>query len=194
MAETFDPNAPVPGDAQAVQLELLPLKPAGALAAGAENLVPSVRGPGRPAGSKNKNTQEWRDYILGRFTSPLIALGDTFTRGVADLAKELGCTKLEAFKLQIQAAKELAPYVHQKMPIAVDAGEGGLIHLTINHAAATAQMGAAAVPAAIEILQEKDEENQLLSEDDFLQSDNENSDKSENAFEYQEVNSHEQTD
>ena len=30
------------------------------------------------------------------------------------------------------AAKELAPYIHQKMPMAIETGDKGLIHLTIN--------------------------------------------------------------
>jgi hypothetical protein len=78
------------------------------------------------------------DYILSRYTSPLIALAETYARPVQDLAKELGCDKLEAFKLQLVAAKELAPYLHQKLPIAIDTGEKGLIHLTINAGTAAA--------------------------------------------------------
>lgn len=115
----------------AEQLDLLPLRKADQ-GAEAENRLSTSAGKGRPAGSKNRRTQEMADFILSQYRSPLIALAETYSRPVQDLAKELACDKLEAFKLQMAAAKELAPYVHQKMPMAVDVGEGGLIGLTIN--------------------------------------------------------------
>jgi hypothetical protein len=127
----------VPNFVDAEQLSLIPLRKVedGAEAVSRGSLA---RGVGRPPGSKNRRTQEMADYILSRYTSPLIALAETYARPVQDLAKELGCDKLEAFKLQLVAAKELAPYLHQKLPIAIDTGEKGLIHLTINAGTAAA--------------------------------------------------------
>ena len=82
----------------------LPLQPRGA------------SGPkgGRPAGARNRRTQEWVDFILGQYRSPLVVLAETYSRPVAELAAELGCDKLEAFKAQQAAAVALAPYLHQR--------------------------------------------------------------------------------
>lgn len=98
----------------AVQVELLPLDPLDRVAA-----IRAPRGPGRPAGAVNKRTEGWAKFLLSRYQSPLIGLAETYSRPVADLAMELGCTKLEAFKLQMQAKAELAPYLHGKMPVEI---------------------------------------------------------------------------
>lgn len=106
------------------------------------------RGVGRPAGSKNKVTKAWQDYLLSQYTSPLEVLASTMTRSVQDLAKALGYIKYasdgvtmirnpspdelrECLKIQLSCAKELAPYLHQKQPQAVELGEGGLMTLNI---------------------------------------------------------------
>jgi AraC-like DNA-binding protein len=75
--------------------------------------------PGRPAGSVAKKTAEWQACMLGRYRSPLVVLGEIFSRSVTELAEELGCTRLEAFDRQLKAAVELAPFIHSKMPAAV---------------------------------------------------------------------------
>lgn len=111
------------------QLDLLPLSERG----DREELAPE--GParrGRPPGSKNKRTEAWQDYLLGKYRSPLEVLAQTFSRPTAELARELGCTLLEAFKEQLDAAKDLAPYLHQKMPQAIDLKGIPVVPLTIN--------------------------------------------------------------
>lgn len=124
------------------QLALLPLRQTES-AAGSGNPAAPHRGVGRPQGSKNKRAQAWADYLLAHYTSPLVGLAEMYSRSVRELAEELGFTNnlgrrakpeelLEILRLQVAAMKELAPYVHQKMPMAVDVGENGLIHLTIN--------------------------------------------------------------
>lgn len=84
--------------------------------------VPGVerekRGRGRPAGSVNKSTQEWSRYIQTNYRSPLEFFAETCNRPALQLAKELDCEPLEAFKAQMICAKELAPYLHSKMPAA----------------------------------------------------------------------------
>ncbi|WP_022729764.1 hypothetical protein [Fodinicurvata sediminis] len=128
-------EAPEPED-QGEQLELLPgpLKPADQVAqeaAEAAGAAPDVRrGPGRPPGAKNRRTEAWTEYLLSQYRSPLVVLAETYSRPVADLARELGCKKEDAFRHQIQAAKELAPYVHQKLPVAVQV-EGKVVQLSI---------------------------------------------------------------
>jgi hypothetical protein len=88
-------------------------------------------GAGRPPGSKNKRTAEWTDYILSRHVSPLVFLAQTYTRPAADLAKELKCKTEDAFRIQVAAAKELAPYVHQKQPVAVEVSSTGVVQLVL---------------------------------------------------------------
>ena len=165
VAELHDPAAPVPGAIDGEQLDMLPL---GNLSV--ERNLAVVRGRGRPAGAKNKNTQEWRDFLLARYTSPLEGLAWVCNVPVNELASMLGTTRLEAFKLQITAMKELAPYVHQKMPQALDLGDKGLINLVLNTLpASVAAVGDQAKGMIIEVLNES-EQNQIFSRADIKNS------------------------
>ncbi|KKL91822.1 hypothetical protein LCGC14_1890840 [marine sediment metagenome] len=92
---------------------------------------PQGRGPGRPPGARNRRTDEWVDYLLARYRSPLIVLAEMYSRSVGELVKEVGCTKLEAIKLQIFAAEKLAPFVHQKQPLAIQVDAHGVVRLVI---------------------------------------------------------------
>ena len=76
--------------------------------------------PGRPKGARNRSTQAWTQYILSRYQSPLVFLAETMSRPATDLAAELECDQLEAFKIQMVAASKLAEYVHQKQPVSAD--------------------------------------------------------------------------
>lgn len=78
------------------------------------------RGAGRPAGSPNRSTEQWRQFLLTKYRSPLEVLCATYSRPVTDLQAELACTRLEAFKIQLDAASEAAPYLHGKMPVQVE--------------------------------------------------------------------------
>ena len=84
-----------------------------------EEDVPAPVAVGRPAGSVQRSTAEWQRFMLTRYRSPLVVLAETYSRPLQDLAEELGCTRLEAFELQRKSAVDLAPYLHSKMPIAV---------------------------------------------------------------------------
>ncbi len=119
--------------------------------------------PGRPAGSVARHTAQWRQLILGQYRSPLIAMAETYSRPVDELAKDLGCTRREAFEIQMRAAAELAPFVHSKMPIAVQ-GEGlPQVGITLAVSAETAAaMGAALPPVPMP----RTVVNQALSKDD----------------------------
>lgn len=126
------------------QLDLL-----GAPAANVENEAPRVRGVGRPPGALNKRTSDWTDHILANYQSPLVFLAKTFSRPVELLAAELGASKADAFALQIDAAKNLAPYVHQKQPLAVNVDGRGVIQLileTPGEAGAAGQLDAGSGP------------------------------------------------
>jgi hypothetical protein len=86
---------------------------------------------GRPPGSRNKRTQQWVDFILANFESPLITLAKIYTSDTAALARKLACTLEDALRIKISAAKELAPYLHQKQPIAVQVSSAGTVTLVI---------------------------------------------------------------
>lgn len=126
---------PAAGVAEQAELPLPkgPLRPA-RLADGTEAAsAPRVPGrPGRPVGRMNKSTEAWRDYLLARYQSPLIGMAETINRRASDLALELGCDPVEAFKLQIACMRELAPFLHSKMPVAVQMAGQAPIPLVIN--------------------------------------------------------------
>ena len=72
-------------------------------------------GKGRPPGARNHRTQFWSDYIPRRYGSPLEVLAQVMRSPTADLARELGCSKLDAFGEKRKAAEALAPYLHPKL-------------------------------------------------------------------------------
>ncbi|MCK4944780.1 MAG: hypothetical protein KAS59_00775 [Alphaproteobacteria bacterium] len=160
--EILEPEKVPPGSRLAAQLELMPLP------LDAVDLPATGKRGGRPKGSKNKNTEAWQEFLLSRYSSPLEGLAQVISMPVADLARLLGCKKIDAFKCQLTAMATLAPYLHQKMPLAIDGGEHGLVSLIINAGAA----GAAATAednSIIDVLPDV-EENQGLSDDDNVES------------------------
>lgn len=125
---------------------------------------PPKRGRGRPEGARNKRTQEVADYLLSRYRSPLEVLAETYSLPVEVLAQKLGCTPYEAKKLQVAAADKLAPYLHQKQPVAIDAGERGLVQLVIEAAALANGPAPAEGGVVIDVTPVESEENQQVSE------------------------------
>lgn len=97
---------------------------------------------GRPKGAVNRRTADMVRYILSQHRSPLVVMAQTYTRSPRELAIELemfarnddGSVKrgadgepllapgalVKAFELQQQSARDLAPYLHSKMPQAVE--------------------------------------------------------------------------
>jgi hypothetical protein len=94
---------------------------------------------GRPKGARNRSTEEWRRHILSRYRSPAVFLAEMYSRTPAQLAAELGLYKWhegklvidprtgeavlatgEAASMQQAAAIALLPYVHQKLPQAIE--------------------------------------------------------------------------
>lgn len=175
VAESFRPDDPVPGAVAAEQLPLLPLRQVGGAAAEAEP-DPARRGAGRPPGAKNRSTEAWRKFLLSQYPSPLVALAEMYSRSVFDLALELGFASdqpggrkakpeelLELVKIQLQCAKELAPYVHQKQPMAIEAGNGGLMQLVINTGTYSAKQVEEAGVMRVNFIDVESESNQGLS-------------------------------
>lgn len=166
--ELMDGAAAAVDAADDAQMDLLPLT---RMAADRGIAVAGPRRAGRPAGARNRSTQEWRQFLLTMHASPLQAMMQAYSMPTDELAKLLSCTKHEAFKLQMQCAKECAPYLHQKQPLAIDTGDQGLINLTINLGQQGQVVDAKAVEAlAVEVLNTVDqesEENQMFSADEI---------------------------
>jgi hypothetical protein len=106
---------------------------------------------GRPAGARNRSTEAVRQMFLQRYRSPLMGLGETYSRPSVALARELGMTRTvkfvppghevlqtvvhengceyvvwdleRAFRLQKEAMEAALPYVHQKLPQAITVQE-----------------------------------------------------------------------
>ena len=93
---------------------------------------------GRPVGARNKSTEAWREYLLSRYRSPLVALLEMCNRTPTELATDLGL-KCEVFvgsgefrtrrevldvvkaaEMQMDAHKAVLPYLHQKAPTAIE--------------------------------------------------------------------------
>ena len=103
------------------------------------------RGPGRPKGSINKRSADFRDYILRRYGDPLTGIADLAFRPIADIAAELGCDKLEAAKLWLACRETLLPYVVAKLPAEVAIKSEVLPQLVIGKIEVNAGEGGAAV-------------------------------------------------
>jgi hypothetical protein len=123
--ELVQPGDPPTDEAQ--QLDLIGAEKPEEFAARIER-----RGPGRPPGARNKRTQEWAEFLLARNASPLEVLMQIANARVDDLARQLGCKRLEALQEKRLAAIALVPYLHQKMPLAVDLTNRNVVYLTIN--------------------------------------------------------------
>jgi len=72
-------------------------------------------GKGRPPGSRNHTTNFWLEHITRKYGSPLEVLAQAARAPIVELARELGCSKLEAFSEKRKAAEALAPYLHPKL-------------------------------------------------------------------------------
>lgn len=122
MAE-MRPEGAVEDDGE--QLDLLGLKPVDAII-GAQR-----SGRGRPAGAKNRRTAEWADYLGKRYGDPREVLAQMMVQPAEVLAKQLGCSALEAWQEKRHAAVALLPFVASRMPISVDVTNRKVVHLTI---------------------------------------------------------------
>lgn len=90
----------------------------------ADMISPPKRGPGRPIGSKSRTTLQLSRFLQAKgYRDPAEFLAAIVSMNTTELAAELALEeggRLEALKLQITAAKELMPYFHQRMPLAVE--------------------------------------------------------------------------
>lgn len=151
-----------PGAATAEQLPLLPADPAGqsveVLTGTGDPSAP--RGPGRPAGSKNRRTEEWIDfYFESGLPDPMLFLGRMLAKPVKVLAAELSCKVKEAGERQQAAAIALLPYIHQKLPQAIELDKGvTILQITVaqGDAKATSKLMDLAAVEVVENQQDSD--------------------------------------
>lgn len=113
-----------------------------------------VRGRGRPAGARNRRTQEWADFLIGRHGSPLEVLAQIAVAPIDVLARELQCSRIQALEQKRQAAVALAPYVHERMPLAVNLEGGQAITLIINQASGASAQEVVGAPVMIAEIEE----------------------------------------
>lgn len=138
-----------PGATRAQQLSLIPTSATATPDPGVER----TGEPGRPKGATNKRTEEWAQYLLSRYPSPLIGLAETYARPLVELAREIAAIAgvpnltvgeiLELLRVQQNAADKLAPYLHSRQPLAIEAG-GGIVPLLFAISPELGRMAAAA--------------------------------------------------
>ena len=112
------PSAP-PGTAEE-QLDLHELlglrKPAPVPTANCNQMPARRGGPGRPPGVRNRRTEEWINYLLSKYTSPVEVMLRVANMGVEDLRGALSCSAAEALEIILKAANYSAPFVHARSP------------------------------------------------------------------------------
>ncbi len=158
-----------------------------AAAAGADEIEPQIgadrsvlfkltdddgrkRGPGRPKGSKNKASEQLRNYLLAKYRDPLDGLGEIVSTPIPELARLLKCTRLDAAAFWLRALAEFGPYVHQRQPQALNLDPGAAIPLFVNLGAAV-QLGLNPTEFGLDMRLVNGEANQQVSTPQLPQSD-----------------------
>lgn len=164
-------------------------------------LAPS-KGPstgGRPKGARNRRTEEWVSFILGRYRAPLVVLAETWSRTPRELAEELGLVErdgegqarlgvdgrprlrngalAEAYGVQQAAAIAALPYLHQRQPLAIQASVKSAGLIVIGDLSGMSEAGEGVLTLTI-----PHQQNQALSEADLAQSDGQQSDGEANSM------------
>lgn len=130
-------------DAGGVQAELLGEVAADpAHGAGDGQAIERTGKAGRPKGAKNRSTAETVRYLLTFGQGPLVGMAKIVnmidqTTGFPDfrrIAELIGSEREEAAKFWASCARELAPYMHQKLPMAVDIKTGADLKVLIINA------------------------------------------------------------
>lgn len=126
-------------------------------------------GRGRPKGSKSRTTQQLIKLISETGRHPVLAMAEIVSTPIDAIARTLSCTKLEAAEYHRKVMSDLAPYVAQRLPQAVQisgANAGMLmINLGGNMDEALRGLDFKVVDHVAEP-DDEDEENQGLSADD----------------------------
>lgn len=93
----------------------------------------NVRKRGRPAGAINKKTVQLRQYLAGMgFRDPALVLAQTYSMPLEKMAAILDCDRHDAYKMQMNAAEALMPYLHGKMPLKVEVDDKPMPVVVLN--------------------------------------------------------------
>jgi hypothetical protein len=87
---------------------------------------------GRPAGRRNRRTQELVDYLASQDALPGLVLARVLKAGPQQLARDLGVSLPEAFGKWLAIAETLMPYAHPRLAqLQVDAtvSDASALHL-----------------------------------------------------------------
>jgi hypothetical protein len=126
----------------------LPLLPPAEIEGEGEADGAGKRGPGRPPGARNKRTMSIVTWIERRYPSPLEAMAGAYSKNVYLLAAELGLKSptfeqlAQILEFQLRAATALAPYLHQKQPVAVQVDSRGIVRLILEQPGSGAPIAA----------------------------------------------------
>lgn len=111
-------------------------------------------GGGRPKGSQNRQTVEFRKLLLSKHRHPVLVLADFYSVPVEELAKRLRTDDLLAVaKFQKECAATAAMYVEKRQPIDIAVKQERGLTLVIGDLAGAAQQGATIDGAATEVEQ-----------------------------------------
>jgi hypothetical protein len=129
-------------------------------------IAPPKRGPGRPKGTPNRSTAQMAKLLAMRgYRDPLEFLPSIYTMDVRILAGELGCDLIAALQMQIRAASECLPYLHQRTPTQVEhSGDAGRTLIVINDRPSGAAASIGGASDAVEIIKQEQELSSLLLE------------------------------
>jgi len=122
---------------------------------------PKALGPGRPRGSLSRTTVQLVKLITSHGKHPLLAMAEIVSTPIDAIAKTLGCTKLEAAEYHRKVMSDLAPYVAQRQPLALQVAGANAGMLVINLGG---PMGDQVKGLDMRVIEH--EQNQGLSDDD----------------------------
>ena len=123
-------------------------------------------GKGRPKGSRNRSTAELVKLICAKGRHPLIAMAEIVAMPIPDIALMLGCKPIEAAEYHRKVMAELAPYVAQRQPLAVQVAGANAGMLVINLGTPIGEGQLGGLDMKLIEAEAADEENQALSEDE----------------------------
>lgn len=123
LAEAVGDRAIVPAPAE--QLDLADLL-------GLREVREERRGRGRPKGQINRRTEIVAEYLLSKYPDPLEGLIQMCGIGIDELSAALNCTAHEAWAEKRLCIQAVLPYLHRRMPLAVDLSNRSVVHLSIN--------------------------------------------------------------
>ena len=131
------PRGPKPGKAAVAfaieaQRPPAPADDGEQLALGADYRPERAPSPGRPAGSRNRRTQDLISYLEAQNALPGVALAKVVAGGYEQLAQDLSITKEAAFERWSAIATALMPYAHprlQQIQLDANVNDAGALHL-----------------------------------------------------------------